>query len=273
MPELPEVETIVIGLRPRLLGRTILRTQLLRADILVPKEAPLAGHLKGRSFVEIARQGKRIVMTLDTGDRFYIHLGMTGRLTMESPGRPVEKHTHLILELSEAELRFHDPRRFGGIWWLGRDALPETATDALKVRASELAARLSRTRRAIKTVLLDQSVLAGIGNIYADEALFTAGIDPTTPAMNLNRAQIASLCRAIRSTLKRALRHKGSTLRDYRTADGTPGDFQKVHRVYDRAGKACLKCKTPIQRIVLGGRSAHFCPNCQHAATIKRARR
>jgi formamidopyrimidine-DNA glycosylase len=126
-----------------------------------------------------------------------------------------------------------------------------------------LAIRLKQTKRVVKTALLDQSLIAGLGNIYADEALFAAGIHPRTPSHRLSSAQIAALSREIKQVLRRALRHRGSTLRDYRDANGRPGNFQKLHRVYDRAGQPCQNCRTPIVRIVLGARSTHFCPKCQ----------
>jgi len=266
MPELPEVQTIVTSLRPHLIGERFERVRLLRQDILTPPGLPLRFHLEGKIVADISRRGKKIIISLDGGERFFIHLGMTGRLTIEKSNDPMQKHTHLVLELSERrELRFHDPRRFGGIWWLGRDGAHDDkmGPEPLEMRSTELKERLARTRRAVKTALLDQSLVAGLGNIYVDEALHAAKIHPLTPANELSSIQVSKLNRAIKSVLKRALLHKGSTLRDYRNVDGTPGAFQKVHRVYDRAGQPCLICRTPIQRIVIGGRSSHFCPACQ----------
>jgi formamidopyrimidine-DNA glycosylase len=266
MPELPEVQTVVNTLRPRVVGRRIARIRLNRTDILSPAGTDLPSLLAGRTIDNITRRGKRIVFTLDTGDRFYVHLGMTGRLILNSPDDALLPHTHLLLDLdNQSELRFADPRRFGGIWWLGSNhATDDMGPDPLRTRPQQLAKRLARTTRAIKNALLDQTVLAGLGNIYVDESLFAAGIHPLTPANTLPAAQIARLNRAIKSTLRSALRHRGSTLRDYRDADGLPGDFQSRHRVYDREGNPCPKCRTPIRRIVLGGRSTHFCPKCQH---------
>jgi formamidopyrimidine-DNA glycosylase len=269
VPELPEVQTIVNTLRPRLLGGRIARVQLNRQDILTPAATDLPALLAGRQISEIGRRGKRIVFTLDDGNRFYVHLGMSGRLGMHKSVEPVAPHTHLILRLHglDDELRFVDPRRFGGLWWLGKDLPPEgtMGPEPMQTRPQQLARRLSRTTRAIKNALLDQTVIAGLGNIYVDESLFAAGIHPLAPANQLTAVQIARLNRAIKTTLRRALRHRGSTLRDYRDADGTPGGFQKLHRVYAREQKPCRTCHSPIQRIVLGGRSTHFCPKCQHA--------
>jgi formamidopyrimidine-DNA glycosylase len=267
VPELPEVQTVVDTLRPRVVGRTIARICLNRRDILTPSDANLAKYLTRRRIRDISRRGKRIVFTLDTAERFYIHLGMTGQLTVQSISAPHAPHTHFRLQLDagdDLELRFVDPRRFGGIWWLGNAAGDDQmGPEPLQTRPKQLARRLSRTTRAIKNALLDQGVVAGLGNIYVDESLFTAGIHPLIAADELTNEQVARLSRAIKSTLRKALRHRGSTLRNYRDANGDAGSFQNLHRVYSREGEPCRKCKTPIERIVLGGRSTHFCPKCQ----------
>jgi formamidopyrimidine-DNA glycosylase len=266
MPELPEVQTIITTLRPLLAGKSIRRARVLRSDVIKPAGTDLVALLANRRVTEMFRRGKKIILVLDNDHRFYIHLGMTGRLTIQSPGAPLEIHTHLVLEMEDRlEVRFRDPRRFGGVWWLGTDGSvdAELGPEPLTMTAAELAAGLSRTRRAVKTALLDQSLVAGLGNIYADEALFAAGIHPLKAANTLTRSEIGVLSRSIKLVLKRALKHKGSTLRDYRDANGNPGDFQKLHRVYGRAGQTCFRCGTPIKRQVIGGRSAHFCPACQ----------
>jgi formamidopyrimidine-DNA glycosylase len=249
MPELPEVQTVVNTLRPVLLEQQILGVDLRRADILTPMGWDLQSHLIGRSVIAIDRRGKRIVFTLDIGNRFYIHLGMTGRLTIEPADAPLLPHTHLLIAFDQTmTLRFRDPRRFGGIWWLGADISPDQnmGPEPLTMRPPQLARQLNRTQRAIKNALLDQSVVAGLGNIYVDESLFLAGIHPLAIAADLTTAQIARLNRSIKTTLR-----------------GNAGGFQKLHTVYDRADLPCRKCKTPIERIVLGGRSTHFCPRCQ----------
>ncbi|MBC8106901.1 MAG: DNA-formamidopyrimidine glycosylase, partial [Anaerolineae bacterium] len=164
------------------------------------------------------------------------------------------------------QIRFRDPRRFGGIFWIGNEPAPkfdDLGPEPLTVRVDALRARLTRTRRAIKNALLDQNFIAGLGNIYVDESLFEARIHPLTPANELSDAQARRLSRAIKLTLRRALRHRGSTLRDYVDANGESGAFQKLHRVYGRTNQKCRACKSPIERIVLGGRSTHFCPKCQ----------
>jgi formamidopyrimidine-DNA glycosylase len=276
MPELPEVETVVRTLRPVLLNRRFRRVELTRSDIVTPAGCDLTKRLLGRTVTDITRRGKRIVVTLDDENRFYVHLGMTGRLTVESSGAPVEKHTHFIANLSDRrrQLRFRDPRRFGGIWWMGRDSCDERmGPEPLTLRFTQLSKRLARTTRAIKNVLLDQTVIAGVGNIYADEALFAARIHPLRRANELARDEVRRLNRAVKLTLRRAVRHRGSTLRDYVDAEGVAGAFQTLHRVYDRAGEPCRSCRHPIERIVLGGRSTHFCPNCQAPPPPRAARR
>jgi formamidopyrimidine-DNA glycosylase len=266
MPELPEVQTIVNTLQPRLPGRTIGRVRLYRQDIVHPDGTDLPALLHGRSFAGITRRGKKIILRLDDERRFYIHLGMTGRLTLEAALAPLLPHTHLVIELpGDKELRFHDPRRFGGIWWLDRDQPADIGLgpEPLEITAVQLAAGLSRTKRAVKSALLDQALLAGLGNIYADEALFAAKIHPLKTASKLTEPEIRLLTRQIKLVLNRALKHKGSTLRDYRNADGEPGNFQNLHRVYDRAGQPCHNCRAAVVRLVISGRSAHFCPKCQ----------
>jgi formamidopyrimidine-DNA glycosylase len=276
MPELPEVETVVRTLAPHLVGQRIAAIRHLRSDIVEPRDTDLASLLKSRRVTAIARRGKKILIRLDSDNTLCIHLGMTGRLTVEPSTEPIKPHTHLIADLSDLksqisnrQLRFRDPRRFGGIWWLCNGEPHDTnlGPEPLTIRPTQLAQRLSKTRRAIKTALLDQRLIAGIGNIYADESLFHSGIHPTIPANHLNREQVFRLNRAIKLILRRAINHRGSSLRDYVDADGEEGGFQLLHRVYDRKGKPCVRCKTPIKRIVLGSRSTHFCPRCQRVSS------
>jgi formamidopyrimidine-DNA glycosylase len=264
MPELPEVETIVRSLRPKAAGRVIDAVRVLRADVIEPGNIDLPARISGRTISAIHRRGKKIVFELDDTNRFYIHLGMSGRLTFDPPDSPMGAHTHVVLQIAKNEIRFVDPRRFGGVFWLGLDGSADDGLgpEPLGLRTAELAKQLKKTTRAIKTALLDQKLVAGVGNIYADEALFAARIDPRKAANRLSIAQVATLNHSIKTVLKRAIRHRGSTLRDYRDADGQAGEFQKIHRVYGREGKRCLVCWQPIVRIVLGGRSTHFCPGC-----------
>jgi formamidopyrimidine-DNA glycosylase len=268
MPELPEVQTVVDSLRPALVGRRIVTVQLHRSDVVDPPGIDLAARLMNRSVRAIDRRAKRIVFTLDNAERFYIHLGMSGRLTLAATDKSIAKHTHLQLRFDNGpEMRFIDPRRFGGIWWLGSAVDDDRlGPEPLGLRAAELAARLAGTKRAIKSALLDQSLIAGLGNIYVDESLFGAAIHPLLRADKLTKTQVAALVRSIKATLRRALNHRGSTLRDYRDANGDAGNFQRLHLVYAREGQPCRKCRSLIVRIVVGGRSTHFCPVCQSSA-------
>ncbi len=264
MPELPEVQTVVDTLAPLAVGRQILRGLHVRNDMLKPGGIDLFSLLKDRSVASIHRRAKRIVFTLDDRARFYIHLGMTGQLTLDPYDAPIKTHTHLILQLEGGrQIRFVDPRRFGAIVWMGLDEHTHVGPEPLALRPDRLGRLLAKTSRAIKTALLDQTLIAGIGNIYADEALFIAGVRPTTRACELKPDDILRLNRAIKLVLRRAIRAGGSSIRDYVDANGARGSFQERHRVYGREGKPCANCKTPIQRIVLGGRSTHFCPTCQ----------
>ncbi len=267
MPELPEVQTVVDTLSPHLAAGTFRRIAHVRPDIVRPCGFDLSAALVGRTVSTITRRGKRIVIVLDDGNALYIHLGMTGRMTIAPPAAPVEPHTHFIADLaSGVQLRFRDPRRFGGIFWLGSGASPGDARmgpEPLAMTARQLLAKLARTKRAVKNALMDQRVVAGLGNIYVDESLFAAGIHPLKRADRLSGDDVARLTRAIKHVLRRAIRHRGSTLRDYVDADGERGGFQTLHRVYAREAAPCTTCRTPVRRIVLGGRSTHFCPRCQ----------
>jgi formamidopyrimidine-DNA glycosylase len=214
----------------------------------------------------VRRRGKRIIFELDDGNRFYIHLGMSGRLSMEESSVPRRPHTHLVLHFdNDEELRFVDPRRFGGLWWLPRGAADEGAMgpEPLTLKCAQLQKLLASSKRPIKNALMDQTVIAGLGNIYVDESLFAAKIHPLRRADKLKRDEIDRLTKCIKQILRRAIKHKGSTLRDYRDANGNEGAAQKLHCIYGRAGKPCVGCKTTITRIVLGGRSTCFCSKCQ----------
>jgi formamidopyrimidine-DNA glycosylase len=276
MPELPEVQTVVSTLRPKVSGVRVGRVRLHRTDIVSPGGTDLPPLLEGRTITGVERRAKRIVFTVDGCDQFYVHLGMTGQLTVEGGEAPVRTHTHLVVELEKSdagsqnpnggrlELRFRDPRRFGGVFWLGCEPADRgLGPEPLTLKTPALAKQLARTRRAIKAALLDQAVIAGIGNIYADEALYLAGIHPLTPANELSEEQVAQLNRAIKLTLRRAIKARGSTLRDFVDADNEPGGYRSKHQVYDRGGEKCRRCKSVIERIVLTGRSTCFCPRCQ----------
>ena len=269
MPELPEVQTIVTTLAAKVAGCTIAGVDIVRADYVHPAGEDVAAHLVGRVISAVGRRGKRIIFTLDNGEHFLIQLGMTGRLTVEAAGLVRLSHTHVVLTLRGAgataiELHLRDPRRFGGMVWLGAAAGDVgLGLEPLTMRPGELRQMLSRSRRPIKSFLLDQTQLAGLGNIYADEALFKAGIYPLTPANAIAEEVTRKLCRAIKQVLRLAILHRGSTLRDYVDAEGGKGGFQHLHNVYNRAEKPCRVCGAKIRRVVLSGRSTCFCPHCQ----------
>jgi formamidopyrimidine-DNA glycosylase len=273
MPELPEVQTVVTTLAPRVAGKRIERIPHVRRDMITPDGFDLAGAVRGRTIESVTRRGKRIVFLLDDGNRFFIHLGMTGRLMVESRDTDQALHTHLIFDIGDGrQLRFRDPRRFGEIRWLGQDnGDAKMGPEPLDMRASQLADCLTRTTRAVKNALMDQSVVAGLGNIYVDESLHAAGIHPLARADRLKPQQIAKLTQSIKRVLRKAIRHRGSTLRDYVDAEGGKGAFQLLHNVYNRKGEPCRTCKSPIVRIVLGGRSTCFCPRCQSRSTRPQA--
>lgn len=271
MPELPEVETVVRTLRPRLVGARIRAVRHLREDMVRAGSPDVRSVTRGETVWAVDRRGKKILIRLSTGHTLGIHLGMTGQITVDAPTDEVRNHTHLILSFRAAggakqEMRFRDPRRFGEIWLCppgqcaeGEDLGPEP----LSLTTVRLATRLADTTRPVKNALMDQSLIAGLGNIYVDESLFAAGIHPLTPANTLTRARTALLNRSIKRILRSAIRRRGSSISDYVDANGESGGFQNLHRVYARAGEPCRTCKAPIERIVLGGRSTHFCAKCQ----------
>lgn len=270
MPELPEVETIRRGVEPHLKGRTIERVVVRDRRLRWPVPRGFERRLAGKTIRGVARRGKYLLLELDDG-RVILHLGMTGRLSLLGRGVPVTKHDHLDLELTGGlTLRFNDPRRFGAaLWWpatqpahaLLRGMGPEPFADAFG--ADYLFAR-SRGRTApVKNFLMDGHVVVGIGNIYAVEALFRAGVRPTRPAGRLTRAEYASLVAAVHDVLNDAIRAGGTTFRDFRNSEGQPGYFAQNLFVYDRAGEPCRTCGAPIRRVVTGARSTFYCPRCQ----------
>lgn len=282
MPELPEVQAVVASLRPCVPGCTVRRVEQARRDIAsldAFRRTPHAGLdlaplLQGRTLVDVARRGKRIVFSLDDGAAFYVHLGMTGRLLLGEGPAAAEPppHTHLTLELRPAgastrllRLSFTDPRRFGRIVFLapGVPADADLGPEPFDLDAASFQARLRRTRRPLKSALLDQSLLAGLGNIYADESLHAAGLHPRRRTHTLRPAEADTLLRAIQTVLTAAIAAGGSTLRDYRDANGRAGTFVHQHRVYGRGGQPCVTCHTPIRTVSLAQRSTHFCPTCQ----------
>jgi formamidopyrimidine-DNA glycosylase len=287
MPELPEVETVARGVDAHVRGDRILEAWF--ASHREPFKNPAARQargLAGRIILSVHRTGKHIVCELSAPEaraggaqtsppagqnppaaQWIVHLGMTGRLLVTTPETPLAPHTHARLSLASGrELRFVDPRRFGRLEFrdLARTGgFAGPGAEPLTINEQEFA-RLFRGRRlAIKAALLNQKLLSGVGNIYADESLYRAGIRPRKAAGRLTRADLARLRAALREVLEHAIRLGGSSVSDYVDADGARGFFQLEHCVYQRTGEPCRRCKTPIRRIVIGGRSTHYCPQCQ----------
>ncbi len=274
MPELPEVETIASGVHCRIHGETILSAWFSswKEPFRTPSDE-MARALTGQRIAGVRRVGKHIVFDLSSPSdphapsaQWIVHLGMTGQLLVGPAALPVPAHTHAILSLSSGrELRFVDARRFGRLALRPAAAGPFTGPgrEPLTISPDEFAALFCGRKVAIKPALLNQSLLHGVGNIYADESLFRAGIRPTRPAGRLTRARLERLHTALRQVLKAAIRAGGSSVSDYVDAEGERGFFQIQHRVYAREGQPCRVCGTPIRKIVLGGRGTHYCPHCQ----------
>jgi formamidopyrimidine-DNA glycosylase len=274
MPELPEVETVVRTLRPRLVGARVLRvwTSGLPLRLARPVQKAALVRLSRDAVIRaVRRRGKYIVIDLERADgaaALLVHLGMTGRLRVHAAGERRDRHTHVIWTLADGnELRFVDPRRFGLVRAaLDAAALPELrhlGPDPLaELDAAALAAALATSRAPVKAFLLDQRRVAGLGNIYVCEALFRAGVHPTTPARR-TRGRAAELTDGIRAALELGIANRGTTLRDYVDADGGAGDNQQALLVYGREGEPCRRCGQAIRRRVDAGRSTFFCPRCQ----------
>jgi formamidopyrimidine-DNA glycosylase len=268
MPELPEVEVTRRGLAPRLAGRTISAVEVREPRLRWPVPRKVRT-LAGRKVLAVRRRGKYLL--LDCGDgHLIVHLGMSGSLRLLPPGTPAQKHDHFDLVLGDRLLRLRDPRRFGAVLWTSRDvqAHPLLAGLGIEPLSRALApARLHSLTRGcrmpVKQFVMDARRIVGVGNIYAAESLFRAGIDPRRRAGRLSRAECARLARAIKETLRAAIRAGGSSLRDYVAADGALGEFQSRTWVYGREGAPCRLCRTPVRRIVQGARSTFFCPTCQ----------
>lgn len=286
MPELPEVETVRRGLTPAMENVRIERAEIRREGLRWPFPAGLADRLKGARVLQLRRRSKYILADLDTGETILLHLGMSGRMTVSGlaaphvPGRfhhdhpAIEKHDHVILYMaSGARIAFNDPRRFGAL-----DLRASAAIDAHPLLASlgpeplgnafgaaHLAARFKGRKSPVKALLLDQRIVAGLGNIYVCEALFRAGIHPARAAGRIGAARLETLAQTIRTVLAEAIDAGGSSLRDYRQADGNLGYFQHNFRVYDRANAPCTApgCSATVRRIVQSGRSSYYCPVCQ----------
>jgi formamidopyrimidine-DNA glycosylase len=276
MPELPEVETVARGLQREVAGRKILSVTLGRTDFIDDPGA-MERELPGRTILGVKRYGKFLLLRLSatevTGNSaedtaLLVHLGMTGALMPRPMHEPQAKHTHVMMLLDDGrELRYIDPRRFGRMAFLAGEVLREElrrfGADPLEAGLEEFARRIQERRARIKALLLDQSVLRGVGNIYADESLWKAKIHPAALGAKLKTKQVAELHRALQEILRKAILLRGSSISDFLDAEGLPGDYQRHHRVYGREGKRCARCTTPIRRVIVAGRSSYFCPKCQ----------
>ena len=288
MPELPEVETVANGVHQRVRGEVIESVWLSsKPEPFKTNPEAMAETLAGRRIERVYRVGKHIVFDLaprggdlaagkakserKVGPQWIVHLGMTGRLLVSDAAVPVPAHTHAILRLgSGRELRFVDARRFGRLAIHARDAATEqskgfegTGREPLTISSADFISLFRGRKTPIKAALLNQKLLHGVGNIYADESLFRAGIRPKRMAVRLTREELERLRAALQVVLKHAIELGGSSVSDYVDADGVRGFFQLEHRVYLRGGQPCLTCGTPIRRTVLAGRGTHYCPTCQ----------
>jgi formamidopyrimidine-DNA glycosylase len=269
VPELPEVETVVRSLRPHVVGNQISRITVGPKRLRTRWKPSWAREIVGRRITAVRRRGKWILVNLSQTEKILLlHLGMSGRLSVEPPVAPRTSHTHMVMGLgSGKELRFHDPRRFGCICVI-KDQEAFAATTGLgpepfDVTTDALHQSIHRSKRALKAILLDQCVVAGVGNIYADESLFTARLHPRRLGTSMTREESDRLRKAIVKVLRQSIETKGSTIASFYFGEGEQGGYQTRFLVYDRQGESCRRCGTPIECIRLAGRSTHFCPRCQ----------
>jgi formamidopyrimidine-DNA glycosylase len=273
VPELPEVETVARDLRGAVTGRRIKRVSVDRPDVVkMPDGRTLPALLKGQRFDAVERHGKYLLLGLDSGDDLMVHLGMTGHLLVCDADAPVAKHTHIRAVLDDGrELRFDDARRFGRVAYGSREALiaarvlPKLGVEPLSddFSQSRLDAVLRKTTRSVKAALLDQKGVAGLGNIYIDEACFMAGVRPTRRCHRLTRRERAALLDAIRRVLTAAVANRGSSVDDYRDVWNARGGNQERLQVYGRGGQPCFRCGAELRKTVNAGRTTVYCATCQ----------
>lgn len=267
MPELPEVETVRRQLSRAWKGRCIERVQCGRPSyFFITPPRVLSRNLEGKTLTKLTRHGKTMVAHFEGGDRFLFHLGMTGQFVAKE--LPQDGHVHLILHLNGSRiLSFRDVRKFGKVEWLQRGTtsprLEHLGPDALSVTGEILRNAFKGRRVPVKTALLNQSLLAGVGNIYADEALFDARLHPTRSAGMLTQSECILLAKSVQTILTDSIAAGGSTINDYVQTNGKSGKYQNLHQVYGKTGNPCPRCSTLILRSIVGGRSTHFCPLCQ----------
>jgi formamidopyrimidine-DNA glycosylase len=270
MPELPEVETTRRGLAPLVTGRTVARVLVRVPALRWPLPPDLPATMAGRTILEVDRRAKYLLLRC-TGGCIILHLGMSGHLRLVRAGSPPARHDHLDLEFTDSScLRFNDPRRFGAFLWTADDPQqhpllatlgPEPLTGELD--GGYLHCRSRGRRGAVKPFIMDQGVVVGVGNIYASEALFRAGIHPETEAGRIDQLRYQKLAAGIRAVLEEAIAAGGTTIRDFADTEGKPGYFARQLQVYGREGEPCLGCGRPVRAVRLSGRSTYFCPKCQ----------
>jgi formamidopyrimidine-DNA glycosylase len=270
MPELPEVETVVCELRPLLIGRQVVAVNYSGHALRRSWTTEAVDALRRTRLHRVERRGKWILVWCQDRQLLRFHLGMTGQLTVVDCDQPCPDHVHWWADLDNGrQWRFRDIRRFGCVEWFadGQQAVADMerqlGPEPLQLAAGYLQQRVGQSQRCLKAVLLDQKVVAGIGNIYADEALFAAGLHPGRPAATLSAAEWEKLRVAIRQVLRQAIRDRGSTIRNYVGGSGLQGHFQQRLQVYGRSRQPCCRCQTPLQRGRWAGRSSHYCPRCQ----------
>jgi formamidopyrimidine-DNA glycosylase len=270
MPELPEVETVVRGLRKTVLGKKIKSLKIYPSRVLHSSPAFLKRNLIRQRIQEISRRGKNIIIKLSSGDLLLIHLGMTGNLFYLNRATFMGKHDHIELEFTDKTyLKYSDIRKFGKFRLIKssqaikEDVLKTLGPEPLEISRNDLVQLLQKKKGKIKSVLLNQAIIAGIGNIYADEALFEAKIHPLQKVSDISRNRLIKLHQAIQKILKKAIKAGGSSVDNYRDVKGETGFFQFYHKAYGREGEPCRSCGTKIKRIIINQRSAHFCPKCQ----------
>ncbi len=270
MPELPEVETTRRGIEPHLRGMTVAEVLVRRRDLRQPVSKSIVS-IRGQAFTGVRRRAKYLLLDVSDGSTLLIHLGMTGSLRMATPADPWRTHDHLGITLTNGrQLRFHDPRRFGLVLRLTSDPMKHVLLASLGVEpleegftATYLLESCAKRGTAIKSVIMDARVVVGVGNIYASEALFRAGILPRTQAKRLSKLRMQKLVAGIRDVLTSSIRQGGTTLRDFINADGAPGYFKQHLAVYGRKGEPCRVCDHAIRQSVIGQRMTYWCPLCQ----------
>lgn len=283
MPELPEVETVARGLQSALPGRRIRSVRLGKTDF-IEDPAALERELPGSRIESVRRYGKFMLIELQPRETrepnfaLQVHLGMTGRMVVSAPEEPIPPHTHVFMALDDGrEVRYTDPRRFGFMRIVTdntREALlAKLGLEPLTASEAEFQEKIGARRARIKALLLDQHVMGGMGNIYTDESLWRARINPKGLAANLSAREIQQLYGAIRQVLTEAIESRGSSISDFVDSYGLPGNFQQKHRVYDREGLKCFRCGTKIKRSIVAGRSSYFCPHCQPEPRTRKKKR